>query len=69
MKPGRKSTYDLLAPMIPAQSPPPPEELEPDQQLEWEAITARLPADWFTRREYSHAPRALPAYHLRARAR
>ena len=48
MKPGRKSSYDLLAPMIPGQSPPPPEELEPDQQLEWEAITARLPADWFT---------------------
>jgi hypothetical protein len=34
--------------MIPGQSPPPPEELEPDQQLEWEAITARLPVDWFT---------------------
>src|SRR6478735_7381083 len=48
MKPGRKSSYDLLAPMIPGQSPPPPEELEPDQQLEWEAITARLPADWFS---------------------
>jgi hypothetical protein len=48
MKPGRKSTYDLLAPMIPGQSPPPPEELEADQQLEWEAITARLPADWFS---------------------
>jgi hypothetical protein len=48
MKPGRKSTYDLLAPMIPGQRPPPPEELEPDQQLEWEAITARLPTDWFT---------------------
>ena len=48
MKPGRKSSYDLLAPMIPGQSPPPPEELEPDQQLEWEAITARLPVDWFT---------------------
>ena len=48
MKPGRKSTYDLLAPMIPGQSPPPPEELEPEQQLEWEAITARLPADWFS---------------------
>ena len=48
MKPGRKSTYDLLAPMIPGQSPPPPEELEPDQKLEWEAITARLPADWFS---------------------
>ena len=30
------------------QSPPPPEELEPDQQLEWKAITARLPVDWFT---------------------
>ena len=48
MKPGRKSSYDLLAPMIPDQSPPPPEELEPDQQLEWKAITARLPVDWFT---------------------
>ena len=48
MKPGRKSSYDLLAPMIPGQTPSPPEELEPDQQLEWEAITARLPVDWFT---------------------
>jgi hypothetical protein len=48
MKPGRKSTYDMLAPMIPGQSLPPPEDLEPDQQLEWEAITARLPADWFS---------------------
>ena len=34
--------------MISARLPPPPEELEPDQQLEWEAITARLPVDWFT---------------------
>ena len=48
MKPGRKSTYDLLEPTIPAKPPPPPEELEPDQQLEWEAITAQLPADWFS---------------------
>jgi hypothetical protein len=48
MKPGRKSTYDRLTPMSPGQRPPPPEELEPDQQLEWEAITARLPADWFS---------------------
>ena len=48
MKPGRKSTYDLLAPIIPGKRPPPPKELEPDQQLEWEAITARLPADWFS---------------------
>ena len=48
MKPGRKSTYDLLEPTIPSKPPPPPEDLEPDQQLEWEAITARLPADWFT---------------------
>src|SRR6476646_473252 len=48
MKPGRKSTYDLLAPVIPGQSPPPPKELEPEQQLEWEAITARLPAEWFS---------------------
>jgi hypothetical protein len=31
-----------------ASPPPPPEELEPEQQLEWEAITARLPADWFS---------------------
>lgn len=48
MKPGRKSTYDLLEPIIPGKPPPPPEELEPDQQREWEAITARLPADWFS---------------------
>ena len=48
MKPGRKSTYDLLEPIIPGKPPPPPEDLEPDQQLEWEAITARLPADWFS---------------------
>jgi hypothetical protein len=48
MKPGRKSTYDLLEPITPGKPPPPPEELEPDQQLEWKAITARLPADWFS---------------------
>jgi hypothetical protein len=48
MKPGRKSTYDLLQPLVAGKPPPPPEELEPDQQLEWEAITTRLPADWFS---------------------
>jgi hypothetical protein len=48
MKPGRKSTYDLLEPIIADKPPPPPGELEPEQQLEWEAITARLPVDWFT---------------------
>ena len=48
MKPGRKSTYDLLEPIIPGKPPPPPKELEPDQRLEWEAITARLPVDSFT---------------------
>jgi hypothetical protein len=48
MKPGRKSTYDLLEPTNAGKPPPPPEELEPEQQLEWEAITARLPADWFS---------------------
>jgi hypothetical protein len=48
MKPGRKSSYDLLEPIIPGKPPPPPGELELDQQLEWTAITARLPVDWFT---------------------
>jgi hypothetical protein len=48
MKPGRKSTYDLLAPMIPGKRPSPPDDLTPEQQVEWEAIVARLPVDWFT---------------------
>jgi hypothetical protein len=48
MKPGRKSTYDLLEPIIPGKPPPPPEELEPDQQLEWKTITEGLPGDWFS---------------------
>jgi hypothetical protein len=48
MKPGRKSTYDLLAPMIPGKRPSPPDDLTPEQQVEWEAIVARLPADWFS---------------------
>ena len=48
MKPGRKSADELLAPLIPDTRPPPPEELEPEQQVEWEAIVERLPADWFT---------------------
>lgn len=48
MKPGRKSAIDLLAPTIPDTRPSPPEELEPEQRAEWEAITARLPVDWFT---------------------
>jgi hypothetical protein len=45
MKPGRKSADELLAPLIPDTRPPPPEELEPEQQVEWEAIVERLPAD------------------------
>jgi hypothetical protein len=48
MKPGRKSAIDLLAPLIPGTRPPPPEELEPEEQDEWEAIVERLPANWFT---------------------
>jgi hypothetical protein len=46
-KPGRKTSYDLMA-IIPGQRPTPPKELEPDEAAEWIAITGRLPADWFT---------------------
>jgi hypothetical protein len=48
VKPGRKSADELLASLIPGTRPPPPEELEPEQRAEWEAIVERLPADWFT---------------------
>jgi hypothetical protein len=45
---GRKSAADL-GPIIPGveRRPPPPDDLEPEEQAHWVAITGALPADWF----------------------
>jgi hypothetical protein len=45
---GRKSAADL-GPIIPGveRRPPPPDDLAPEEQAHWVAITASLPADWF----------------------
>ena len=44
----RPSSYDSIPSAVPTKPPPPPTDLEPEEQAEWLAITARLPADWFT---------------------
>jgi hypothetical protein len=43
-----KTTTDPTAPIIPGKRPEPPDDLTPAQATEWRAITARLPAGWFT---------------------
>jgi hypothetical protein len=45
---GRKSAEDL-GPIIPGveHRPPPPDDLQPEEQAHWVAITGALPADWF----------------------
>jgi hypothetical protein len=48
---GPKSLAERVAlsgPWVPGERPPPPPELEPVEQEAWRAITARLPADFFT---------------------
>jgi hypothetical protein len=48
-QPGRKSAAELaVGPIIPGARPPPPDDLEPEEQATWTAITASLPSDWFT---------------------
>ena len=46
-KPGRKSDYDAVSPLVPGRRPDPPAELTAEEQAEWMAITSRLPANWF----------------------
>jgi hypothetical protein len=45
---GRKSAEDL-SPIIPGaeRRPPPPDDLAPEEQAHWLAITGALPVDWF----------------------
>ena len=46
---GRKSHAELAAlAIIPGTRPPPPPELEPEEQATWRAITGRLPQSWFS---------------------
>jgi hypothetical protein len=46
---GRKSSAELLGPIMPGVEtrPPPPDDLLPEEQAHWIAIAAALPADWF----------------------
>jgi hypothetical protein len=47
---GRPSAASfLVAPVIPAQRPVAPSDLSSEAAEEWNAIVARLPADWFVR--------------------
>jgi hypothetical protein len=46
---GRKSSADMLGPIMPGVDtrPPPPADLQPEEQAHWIAIVAALPPDWF----------------------
>ena len=46
---GRKSSADMLGPIMPGidTRPPPPDDLLPAEQAHWIAIVAALPPDWF----------------------
>jgi hypothetical protein len=46
---GRKSSAELLGPIMPGVEtrPPPPDDLLPAEQAHWIAIVAALPPDWF----------------------
>ena len=54
MKRGRKSAAQLAtaAQIGPRVGCPPPADLTADQQIEWRAIVAALPAGWFTRESW-----------------
>lgn len=49
--PGRTSAASMTVAVtnIPGQRPDPPEKLSEAQKVEWRAVVARMPADWFTR--------------------
>ena len=45
----RKSAAELaVGPILPGARPPPPADLEPEEQTTWLEITAGLPSEWFT---------------------
>ena len=43
----RPSQAAMLAPIIPGQRPPVPDDLNEAEQTIWENLTYRLPAEWF----------------------
>lgn len=43
---GRPSTASMMA-VMPGDRPSPPDELQPDEAIEWNKIVHRMPPDWF----------------------
>ena len=43
---GRPSTASMMA-VMPGDRPAPPDELQPDEAIEWRKIVDRLPPEWF----------------------
>jgi len=48
-RPSKASRVTAVTGELPGDRPQPPSELSPPERVEWNAIAARMPADWFTR--------------------
>jgi hypothetical protein len=44
---GRRSAASYLGPTLPGARPKAPDELTPDEAIEWDKIVERMPTDWF----------------------